>query len=57
MTKTLRLAVAILLVAIGGCSKQQEKEEEPVLPVQLTDAQRDSIEVIKSETLRARLTE
>jgi HlyD family secretion protein len=45
MTKTPHTAALILMAAIlAGCAKQQPKEEEPVLAVQITEAQRESID-------------
>jgi len=31
------------LMALAGCGKKEEKEAEPVVPVQVTAAKRDSI--------------
>ena len=47
MRKRFSFAAMLVLAGIGaGCSKPQEKEEEPILPVQLTEARKDSIDRI-----------
>ena len=37
------LPVALLAISLTGCSKKEEKEAEPVVPVQVTPARLDSI--------------
>lgn len=43
MDKKLIWPAAALLVAVSGCSKHDEKEAEPVVPVQVTAVRRDAI--------------
>jgi multidrug efflux pump subunit AcrA (membrane-fusion protein) len=54
--RTLLLSAAVLPLFLAGCSsKETEKEAEPVRPVQLGDAKRDSIErlIVVDGILRA----
>jgi HlyD family secretion protein len=39
-------ALLALVLLLGGCSQQQEKTSEPVVPVQVAEARRDSIQRI-----------
>src|SRR5579863_2778829 len=43
MHKTTALILLAWLIALAGCSKKEEKEAEPVVPVEVTAASQDSI--------------
>ncbi|HYM11268.1 MAG TPA: efflux RND transporter periplasmic adaptor subunit [Bryobacterales bacterium] len=43
MHKTTPLLIAACWMALAGCSKKEEKEAEPIVPVQVTPAREDSI--------------
>jgi multidrug efflux pump subunit AcrA (membrane-fusion protein) len=43
MQKTMLFLALALLIAASGCSKKEEKEAEPIVPVQLTPVRQDSI--------------
>jgi len=48
MQKIIWFPVAALLIAASGCSKKEEQEAEPVVPVELTAVRQDSIRRIVS---------
>jgi HlyD family secretion protein len=48
MNKTTHLVLAICLLALAACSKKEEKEAEPIVPVQVTAVRLDSIRRIIS---------
>jgi multidrug efflux pump subunit AcrA (membrane-fusion protein) len=43
MQTNTKLALGVCLLALAACSKKEEKEAEPVVPVQVTAARQDSI--------------
>ncbi len=48
MRKTIKFLLPICLLAWAGCSKKEEKEAEPIVPVQVTALRQDSIDRIIS---------
>ena len=48
MTKKTHLALALCLLPLAACSKKEEKEAEPIVPVQVTAVRLDSIRRIIS---------
>jgi len=54
-TKWTAAAVTGVMIVLVGCSKEQEKEAEPVVPVRVAEARRESIERVLTAqgTLRA----
>jgi HlyD family secretion protein len=43
LARRIQLALAASLIALAGCSSKQEKEADPIVPVQVTAAKQDSI--------------
>src|SRR5260370_39458495 len=43
MRNRMLLTIAASLLAMSGCSKKEEKEAEPIVPVQVTAVRQDSI--------------
>src|ERR1700724_2423395 len=43
MQKRILLSIAASLLATSGCAKKEEKEAEPIVPVQVTSVRQDSI--------------
>jgi HlyD family secretion protein len=43
MRKRILLSIAASLLAMSGCAKKEEKEAEPIVPVQVTPVRQDSI--------------